>query len=320
MSVIQRVSVLGAGVLGGQIAWHTAFKGKDVCVFDISAEALARCRENHALYADIYRAELSASDDDISATQSRLSYTDSLAEAASGADLVIEAVPEDPAVKNAVYAELAPLLPEHTLIATNSSTLLPRDFAEVTGRPEKYCALHYANLIWRMNLTEIMAHPGTSKETLAAVTEFAIDTGMVPIPVCKEQNGYVLNTWLGALLNAAQTLVTNGVATPEVVDRTYMLANRGCAVGPMGLIDVIGMNTVYNINMHWGTLFNDPQVLANAAYLKNNFIDKGLLGTQTGQGYYSYPDPAFLRPGFLSVPDKSVIDEIVDQVALPPGL
>ena len=81
-----------------------------------------------------------------------------------------------------------------------------------------------------MNLAEIMAHATTSEETLTQIAEFAIEIGMVPIPVEKEQNGYVLNTWLVALLNAAQTLVTNGVSSPEMVDRTYLIGNRG---GPL---------------------------------------------------------------------------------------
>jgi hypothetical protein len=83
-------------------------------------------------------------------------------------------------------------------------------------------------------------HPGTAPETLEAVASFAIEIGQVPVPVRKEQNGYVLDTWLVALLNAAQSLVTEGVATHEDVDRTYMIANRGCAMGPVGMLDMIG--------------------------------------------------------------------------------
>ena len=83
--------------------------------------------------------------------------------AVAQADFVIEAVPEVPDIKTQVYREMAGLLPPHTLIATNSSTLLARDFAEATGRPAKFCALHFANLIWTMNLAEVMAHAGTAR-------------------------------------------------------------------------------------------------------------------------------------------------------------
>ncbi len=311
MSRINNLTVLGGGVLGGQIAWHSAFKGKNVVVFDISDEALQVCQSAHDRYAAIYRQDVGAAEADIAATRARINYSTDLANAVGKADLVIEAVPEVPEIKTDVYQKMAPLLPEHTLIATNSSTLLARDFAAATGRPQQFCALHYANLIWMMNLAEIMAHSGTSDETLRQVTEFAIETGMVPIPVQKEQNGYVLNTWFVALLNASQTLVTNGIATPEVVDKTFMIANRGCGLGPMGMIDVVGMKTAYDVCHYWGTVNNDAQMLANAEYFKTQFIDKGKLGLQTGEGYYRYPDPAYAAPDFLQVPDLSAVESIV---------
>ncbi|WP_116364699.1 3-hydroxyacyl-CoA dehydrogenase [Parahaliea mediterranea] len=316
MTELNRVTVLGCGVLGGQIAWHNAFRGKQVVVYDLAEAALAACRQTHALYADIYRAELGAGDGDIDATWALLRYTTALDDAVGDADLVIEAVPEDPDIKAAVYRDMAPLLAPHTLLATNSSTLLPRDFAEYCGRPDKFCALHYANLIWRANLIEIMAHPGTAEATLTAVTGFVIDTGMVPIPVRKEQNGYILNTWLMALLMASQTLVTNEVATPEDVDRTYLIANRGSAVGPMGMIDIIGMKTVCDVLTHWAGVTGDAQMQANASYLKTRYLDRGLLGTQSGEGYYRYPDPAFMAPDFLAVPAHSEVADIVAKVRL----
>ena len=105
-----------------------------------------------------------------------------------------------------------------------------------TGRPEKFCALHYANYIWSANVVEIMPHAATARATLETVTRFGLETGMVPIPIAVEHNGYVINTWFPALLKAAQTLVTNGIATPEDVDRTFLIANRGARMGPFGTL------------------------------------------------------------------------------------
>lgn len=310
------ITVLGGGVLGGQIAWQSAFRGKTVVVYDLYEEGLAQCRTAQQTYAHIYQQDLGATEAMIEATRGRITFTTNLAAAVADADLVIEAVPEVPDIKTQLYREMAGYLPERTLLATNSSTFLPRDFAQATGRPEKYCALHFANLIWSMNVAEIMAHPTTADNTLTAVTRFAIEIGMVPIPVQKEQNAYVLNTMLVALANAAQTLVTNGVATPEYVDRTYMITNRGCSVGPMGLVDVVGMQTIYNIFDYWGNENSDEQMLANARYIKENFIDRGLMGLQTGEGYYSYPDPAYQQPGFLDVPDVSRAAELAAMARL----
>jgi len=309
-SGITTVTVLGAGVLGGQIAWQSAFKGKTVVVYDLYDTGLAQCRTQQERYAGIFRHDLGASAEDIAATRSRLSFTTELADAVANADLVIEAVPEIPDVKTALYREMAGYLPAHTLVATNSSTLLPSQFAEATGRPEKYCALHFANNIWHMNVGEIMAHPGTSQETLLAITRFAIEIGMVPIPLQKEQNGYVLNSLLVPLLHATISLLANGVSTPETIDRTYMINNRGCQAGPCGIIDVIGMTTAYNVASYWGNENNDEQLLRGARYIKENFIEKRKLGVPSGEGFYTYPNPAFAAPDFLDVPDISQAEHL----------
>ncbi len=313
---VNNLTLLGAGVLGGQIAWHSAFKGKSVVVYDLYEKGLEQCRKDQEGYARVYIDSLGADEKLIAATRGRLTFTSDLALAAAKADLVIEAVPEIPDVKTAVYKELAKHLPAHTLIATNSSTLLPSQFADDTGRPEKYCALHFANQIWHQNLAEIMAHPKTSLETLTIVTRFAIEIGMLPIPLQKEQNGYVINSLLVPLLNATISLLANGVSTPETIDRTYMINNRGCKAGPCGIIDVIGMTTAYNVSYYWGTEKQDEQLLLGARYIKENFLDKGKLGAQTGEGFYTYPHPRFAEPGFLDVPDISQA-EVLARLALP---
>lgn len=309
-SNLNSLTVAGAGVLGGQIAWQSAFKGKNVVVYDVTEQGLNNCRTAHLTYAHIYQQELGATEDIIKKTESRIEFTTDLQQAVATADLVIEAIPEIPDIKNEFYQEMAPNLPDHTLLATNSSTLLPSTFAETTGRPDKFCALHFANLIWSLNIGEIMAHEGTSEQTLIDVTRFAIEIGMVPIPLEKEFNGYVCNALLIPLLQAAQTLVTNGVSTPEYIDRTYMITNRGCAMGPCGTMDVVGMKTFFDILSHWGEVNKDDQMLANARYIKEHFLDKGLKGMQGGKGYYSYPNPRYQDPDFLKVPDISKAEEI----------
>lgn len=313
---LNNMTSLGAGVLGGQIAWHSAFKGKKVVIYDPFEASLENCRKAIDGYAAIYINDLGATEQQITQARSRLSFTTDLAEAVSDADIAIESVPENPDIKRDFYIKLAPLLPEKTILATNSSTLLASDFAQYTGRPEQYCALHFANLIWLMNMAEIMAHPATSQSTLIAATQFAVEIGMVPIPVQKEQNGYIMNSISVAIMSAAQTLITNGVSTPKYVDQVYMILNRGVPYGACGMMDIVGMTTLHNVFSYWGDANQDPQMLANAKYLKENFIDKGLLGRPSGQGYYTYPNPAFEAPDFLSVPDISVAEEVA-KLAMP---
>lgn len=302
---LNNITVVGAGVLGGQIAWHSAFFGKTVVVHDISEESLFRCKETQKQYASIYIQEMDATAEQLEATRSRITFTSDLKASVSQADIVIEAVPEVEEIKINFYKELSDDLPPESLLFTNTSTMLPSQFAEYTGRADKYCALHFANLIWTLNLAEIMAQPETSAATLTAATRFAIEINMVPIPIQKEQNGYVLNSTMVTLVNAAQTLVTNGVSTPEDIDRTYMIMNRGCKVGPFGMMDFVGMKTMYDALISLSEVNDDNQMAINAAYLKENFLDKGLLGLQTEKGYYCYPEPRYQEESFLSVPDIS---------------
>ncbi|MGQ7247957.1 3-hydroxyacyl-CoA dehydrogenase [Halomonas sp. V046] len=313
---LNRLTVIGAGVLGGQIAWHSAYMGKDVMVYDINEMSLERCRAGHEHYGRVYALEMGADAERLAATQARLRYSTDLAAAVAGAELVIEAVPEVPAIKNELYARLATLMEEQTILATNSSTFLPAAFAEASGRPERYCALHFANLIWKMNVAEVMAHAGTSLATLEQVTRFAIDIGMLPVPVGKENNGYLLNAWLVPLLNACQTLVTNGVGSPELIDRTYLKVNPGGGMGPFGFMDVIGIGTCVNILAYWGEVNRDAQMLANAEYLKHHFLDQGHLGLQTQRGFYRYPGPRYLDDDFLAIPDAGAAGDIARRAFL----
>lgn len=309
----QRLCVLGGGVLGGQIAWQSAFKGKDVVVYDIEDSALQRCRESHAHYASIYQTDVGAAPEAIAATHSRLTYSNVLAEAVAGAELVIEAVPEDPEVKRQAYQAMAPLLGPETLVATNSSTLLAADFADDSGCPERFCALHFANLLWIMNVAEVMAHSRTSLATLESVTRFTIDIGMIPIPVEKPRNGYLMNSWLVPLLSNALTLLREGVGSTEMIDRTFMKV-WSSAAGPCGMMDIIGMTTMFNICHYWGEADDNEEMRANADFLHRHFLATGKLGLPSGEGFYRYPDPAYSRIDFMAIPDHSEAGRIAARV------
>ena len=134
---LRSLTVLGGGVLGSQIAWHSAYKGKQVTVYDLHQAGLDNCRSAHDRYEAIYLQELGASAADIAATKARLDFTTDVASAVAEADIVIENVPEIPEVKIQAYRDMAPLLPAHTLLATNSSTFLPSDFAIFIGNVYK---------------------------------------------------------------------------------------------------------------------------------------------------------------------------------------
>jgi 3-hydroxyacyl-CoA dehydrogenase len=246
----------------------------------------------------MFTATMGSARDDVDAALGRISYTTDLADAARGADLVSESIPEDPDLKRKLYEQLRELCPPTTIFTTNTSTLLPSQLADATGRPERFLALHFANPVWHANIGEVMGHPGTDPEVIDRVVRFAAEIGMVPIRLEREQNGYVINSLLVPLLTAAQSLVTNGVSDPEDVDRTWMIATK-MPRGPFGIMDLIGMETIHNVTAYWAEVRDDAQLRKNAAYIKRRFIDTGKLGIKTGEGYYSYPDPAFSNPDFV---------------------
>jgi len=169
------------------------------------------------------------------------------------------------------------------VVADRFSTLLPSEMKEFTGRPDRFLALHYANQVWRYNTAEIMGTADTDPAVFAAVVEFAIGSGLIPIELKKEKAGYVLNSLLVPLLTAAAGLLLGGFADVETIDKTWRLAT-GAPSGPFQIYDVVGLNTAYNI----ATTSADPRMQAWAAFLKENYIDKGKLGVATGEGFYKY--------------------------------
>ncbi|SUJ25832.1 3-hydroxybutyryl-CoA dehydrogenase [Sphingobacterium spiritivorum] len=298
MTTIKNVTVAGSGVLGAQIAFQTAFHGYQVTVYDINNDILEKAKATFEKLAEAYKKDLKATAEQTNAALSKLRYTSDLADAVRNADLVIEAIPENPNIKTDFYGKLSRVAPEHTIFATNSSTLLPSQFASATGRPAQFLALHFANEIWKHNTAEIMGHPGTDNEVFRTVVDFAGSIGMVALPLHKEQPGYIVNSLLVPLLSAATDLLVNEVADIQTIDKTWMVAT-GAPLGPFGILDVVGITTAYNINKMAADQTQDANKIKTVAYLKEHFIDKGKLGVATGQGFYTYPDPAYADPDFL---------------------
>ena len=295
---IKIVTVAGSGVLGAQIAFQTAFHGYTVNVYDINDAILEKAKAAFQKLGTAYQADLNATPEQVEKAIQNLSYYTDLAAAVKDADLLIEAVPENPAIKTDFYKKLAAVAPEKTIFASNSSTLLPSHFAGATGRPEKFLALHFANEIWKHNTAEIMGHPGTNAAIFDTVVAFTKTIGMVALPLHKEQPGYIVNSLLVPLLGAGLDLLVRGVADVETVDKTWMVAT-GAPVGPFGILDVVGITTAYNINKIAATASKDPGQIKVTEYLKKHFIDTGKLGVVSGEGFYKYPNPAYEDPDFL---------------------
>lgn len=283
-SPLKKVTVLGTGVLGSQIAYATAYAGFAVTAYDIDDAALEAAKGRFEGLAKTYETEVEgAAGGKAAAGLERLTTSSDLAQAVADADLVIEAVPESLEIKRETWQKVGAAAPERTIFATNSSTLLPSDFKDATGRPDRFLALHFANRVWVQNTAEVMGAADTDPSVYATVVQFARDIGMVPIEVKKEQPGYVLNSLLVPFLNAGAALWVNGVADVETIDKTWRIAT-GAPMGPFQIYDVIGMVTPYNIAKE----SDDPVQQKFAEILKRDFIDQGKLGVASGEGFYTY--------------------------------
>ena len=298
---INHVLALGAGVMGSQVSFYHAMRGSNVTQFDVSEEALAACKEHHCGYVDAFRAvNPSFTDEDIEAGLARIDYSSDLETAAQNADLVIESVPEVLEIKQKVYADLDRFCPAHTIFATNTSTMPPSAIAPSTGRPERFLALHYANGIWNSPLAEVMKHPGTDDTAFQAVVGFVEASELVPIRLEKEQPGYIINSLLVPWLIAGLSLVVNGISSHQDVDKTWMICNQGIGMGPIGVLDLVGFDVARNIfRLLAAAEPNNPQYQKNIDYLEERFINKGLTGALSGQGFYSYPNPEYAELDFL---------------------
>ena len=291
----KKIMVAGSGVLGSQIAFQTAFFGFDVSVYDINDEAISAAKERltklKPVYERFFKDEQKAEE-----AYNRITFSADLAQAVSDVDFVIEAVPERMDIKQEFYKKLAAVAPGKTVFASNSSTMLPSQFAEFTGRPEKFLALHFANSIWKNNTAEIMGHEGTEEKYVQQVMEFARAIGMIPFVLKKEQPGYILNSLLVPFLNAGLTLWAKDIADPHTIDKNWMIST-GAPAGPFGILDTVGMETPYNLNVMRAHV--DPMSKVIAEKIKTEMIDQGKMGANSGEGFYKYPNPAFMDPDFL---------------------
>ena len=317
---IKKVVVAGGGVLGSQIAFQAAYCGFDVTIWLRSEGSIGRTRPK---LDNVYKEYLKAVEDmasrqgpwcrgiadegapvdkaacvaAIEKAHASVQLELDLQKAVADADIVVESMAENVPDKIAFYQKLAPLLPEKTILVTNSSTLLPSTFAKYTGRPEKYLSLHFANYIWRNNTAEVMGQPKTSQESFADVVRFAGEIRMVALPVYKEKNGYLLNSMLVPFLFSGLDLYANGVSDPESIDKAWKLGT-GAPRGPFEIFDVVGITTAYNIALQYQKVPGFFSPLLKKMMMPYNFkgmlallkmmLDEGKLGRSSGEGFYKY--------------------------------
>lgn len=312
---MKNIVVAGGGVLGSQIAYQAAYCGLNVTIWLRSEGSIAWTQPKldrlHQVYADTIRqmagpegkqpgvwacgiADGDAFDPEACLARSDAAYQGirlelDLAKAAADADLVIESMAENLEDKIAFYQKFSPLLPEKTIVVTNSSTLLPSKLARSVARPEKFLSLHFANSIWKNNMTEVMGHDRTDPAVFDQVMDFAQAIRMIPLPVRKEKAGYLLNSMLVPLLFSGMDLYVTGVSDPESIDRAWTLGT-GAPKGPFRILDTVGLQTAYNIVQMYVKIpsFLAPYHFKDMAKMLKKYIDEGKLSQSSGEGFYRY--------------------------------
>jgi 3-hydroxybutyryl-CoA dehydrogenase len=290
MTSTNTVAVLGAGFMGSGIAESVARGGMDVLVCEPEADVLERCRERIEVSVSRAVAGGKLSDQEAGDLLERVTFTTSLSELRP-AELVIEAIVEDVEAKRAVFAQLDEVLPEETVIASNTSSIPIAQLAAATSRPDRVLGLHFFSPVPVMKLVEIVVALDTSPETLELAKEFVALIDKQPIET-KDRSGFIVNMLLVPYLMAAVRMYEEGFASREDIDAGMKL---GCGhpMGPLTLADFIGLDVLYAVCDSLYEEFKRDEYAPPP--LMKRMVASGRLGRKSGCGFFEYarePVPA----------------------------
>ena len=283
MTDIKRVGVLGCGLMGSGIAQVAAGAGYDTIVRDVSKEFLDRGRTviEKSLAKLVEKGKLEASDRD--ATLKRLTLTTAVADLKQS-DIVIEAITEDLALKNALFKELDALCGPGTIFASNTSSLTIAEMAGATRRADRFVGLHFFNPVPLMPLVEVVRTVTTSEETFKRAFAFAASLRKEPI-AAKDNSGFIVNLLLVPYLLDAIRAVERGVGSVPDIDKAMQLG-CGYPMGPLTLLDFVGLDTTHHIAE---IMFNEYREARYAPPpLLKRMVLAGMHGKKSGKGFYDY--------------------------------
>ena len=283
--------------MGTQIALQCAVFGKSVCLHDIQEKALRSSQSAMSVILDAMTEDGYVTAEARHKILDRIRQTTSVSEAASDADLVIEAVKEEVSIKRDVFQQLDRLCPQHTILATNSSSIRISRIESATTRPDRVLNSHFVLPIWTHPFVELMRGELTSDATMEVVGSFMSSIGVLPVIVQKESTGFIFNRIWRAVKKEALKVVDQGIGTVEDVDRTWMIQME-TTLGPFALMDSIGLDVVRDIELIYYEETGDPSDAPPPLLLDK--IGNGELGVKTGRGFYTYPNPSWQSPDFLN--------------------
>ncbi|MDI5891647.1 3-hydroxybutyryl-CoA dehydrogenase [Halomonas rhizosphaerae] len=278
----QPIGVVGAGTMGQGIAQVLATSGFAVKLYDVADEQLGRARAAIDKGLGKLVAKEKLSDADLEAALARLDTTTAL-DALRDCEVIIEAAPEQPALKEKLFRDLSRLTHE-AILASNTSSLSLTRLAAVCERPERVVGMHFFNPVPVLKLVEVIRAEQTSDATVARIEQLAADLGKTAVPV-GDSPGFAVNRLLVPMINEAAFLVQEGAATPEAVDEAMKLG-AAHPMGPLALADLIGLDVCLAIMEVLQEGFGDPKY--RPCPLLKRMVDAGYLGRKTGRGFHVY--------------------------------
>jgi 3-hydroxybutyryl-CoA dehydrogenase len=293
---IRRVSVVGTGTLGTQIAIQAAHYGYEVAVYDTDSEAffLTHQRLRARLEAGVEKGALTVGQWATGAE--KVSLCHDLKEAVKNTDLIIEAVSENLELKRKVFESIDAHASGGAILATNSSSIPISRIEGATQRPERCLNIHFYFPLMGINMVELMRGTKTTAEVFEVGKQWVRSIGCVPLTVNKEIFGFCFNRVWRAIKRETLHLWAEGFVDFADIDRAWMIFH-GTPVGPFGLMDRVGLDVVYDIEAVYFNESKDPKDRPPDA-LKAK-IEQKELGVKTGKGFYTYPNPEYDRSDFL---------------------
>ena len=281
---IQKIFVVGAGLMGSGIAQNAITAGYAVTLNDQNMAALERAKGNieKMLRRDVEKGRMAAEDCD--AALARLTLDDTI-EGAKDADLVIEAIYENLQAKQAVFQKLEDVCPEHTIFASNTSSISLTALAAATKRPDRVIGMHFFSPVPKMRLCEVIFGLLTAQDVLTSIKEVGEKMGKTLI-LADDKPGFIVNRALLPMLNEACVIVGSHIGSVEDVDNGMKL---GCnhPMGPLELADMIGLDILLNVMTILAGEYGDKY---NPSLLLRKLVTAGFLGRKTGKGFYIYED------------------------------